>query len=241
MRHRLRPSCIPVLLAAVLVPAAEGAAQACGPAPSAQHGVSATYATAPFVGSDVPVRDGTASEVGPAYARVLRAPDLVGAGNAVTLEASLLQGRLSIRDVPNGAADAPYLRISGTGTVATAVGFGVHVCATVGLHSTQYTGRYAPTAVLDVPFGVGVAVAVPIGGLLFVPFVVPTVGYTSRYTEANPSWGRPSSAVVQGKDLALSAGTTLRFGRIELRGGVRLKEWRLDNQLQWQLRSTLWF
>ena len=218
-----------VLVACALSLAAPLGAQVCvAPHPSG-HVASLDYGVAPMATH-------TQVEAGFTYGRRFAAPGWIGQGNSLLLEGSWHNGRL---DAPEGVvADRASLRASGAATVITALHRFVSVCAHLGAGWYLSNGEPGATRFLDVPVGVGLGATVPIGGLVLLPFVMPTAAYVAEFRRETPS--SPEIADNR-RDLVLTYGTAVRFGRLEVRGLWRMKDQRVQQATLFRMQAVVWF
>jgi hypothetical protein len=226
-----------VLALLAVLAAAPAAAQTCVPAPPARHGLSLDYAAGQWGDS---TGRGFLTEAGVGYVQRIAAPQVVGTGNVVLVEASYHTGRLDNRDTVTAIDEAPSVRGAVGATAAATLFDLLVVCAHAGGAVTAYASASAPTRWLEVPFGIGFGAALKAGGLTVAPFVFPLIVYHSAFYDAGR---RPSSSDVadQGVSLVANAGLVMRFGHVELRGMARLLDERLSGSPQVQMRAMVWF
>lgn len=175
-------------------------------------------------------------EAGFTYGRRLDAPTWIGSGNSLILEGSWHNGRL---DIPGGAsADRASLRAATAATVVTRLFTHLTVCAHLGAGWYLANGEPGPSRFLDVPVGVGLGATVPVGGLVVLPFVTPTVSYVAEYRRATTT--APEIADNR-RDLALTYGAALRVGRLEVRGAWRLRDQRVQQATLFRMSALVWF
>jgi hypothetical protein len=217
-----------VLLAAL---ASAARAQICvAPHPSG-HAASLDYGVSPMASH-------TQVEAGFTYGRRVLAPHWIGAGNSLLLDAAWHNGRL---DAKNGVADDRMSwRASGGATVVTTVARWVSVCAHAGAGWYLSNGSPGPSRFLDVPVGVGLGLTIPVGGLVLLPFVMPTASYVARFDRADALQGTDVVAD-NGRDLALTYGGALRVGRLEVRGTWRIRDQRVQQFTFFRMQAVVWF
>lgn len=221
----MRPALL--LGAALLSAAATLPAQQCiAPHPSG-HVATIDYAVAPMPTA-------TLAEAGFTYARRLSAAQWIGSGNSLLIEGGWHNGRLD-----RTSGDGTSFRGSGGATAITTIGRRLNVCASVGAGWFEGGGSEAITH-LDVPAGVGLGLTIPIGGLVILPYAMPTAAYFSR-SVTRDSAGTRLVTESSGRDLALTAGGALRFGRVDLRASWRLKDARVDAATIFRMQVAVWF
>lgn len=175
-------------------------------------------------------------EAGFTYGRRITAPQWIGSGNSLLLEGGWHNGRL---DVPAGVADdRASLRAFGSATVLTSLFRRLTVCAALGGGWYLANGEPAPTRFLDVPVSVGLGATLPIGGLVVLPFVVPSAAYVAEYRRATPT--SPEIADNR-RDLVLTYGTAIRVGRLEVRGVWRMRDQRVQQATFFRMAALVWF
>lgn len=195
------------------------------------HTASLDYGVAPMATH-------TQVEAGFTYGRRVTAPQWIGAGNSLLLEGSWHNGRL---DVPQGVSDDRMSwRASGGATVVTTVARWVSVCAHAGAGWYLSNGATGPSRFLDVPVGVGLGLTIPVGGLVLLPFVMPTASYVARFDREDAVQGIAAIAD-NGRDLAMSYGGALRVGRLEVRGIWRMRDQRVLQATMFRMQATVWF
>lgn len=175
-------------------------------------------------------------EAGFTYGRRLAAPGWIGPGNSLLLDASWHNGRL---DAPGGVADdRASLRAATSATVVTSLFTHLTVCAQLGAGWYLANGEPGASRFLDVPVGVGLGATLPIGGLVVLPFVMPTAAYVAEYRRATA--GAPEIADNR-RDLVLTYGTAVRFGRLEVRGLWRMRDQRVQQSPLFRMSALVWF
>lgn len=227
----------------MLTVALPGAArpQACQATTPAGHAASLDYRMGPALavaaaGAPVGAAAPVLGEAGFTYLRRVAAGSVAGANNLLLVGGGWHNGRLSGQSGP----DALTWHASTHATVASRLFSALTVCAHLGAGYQRSRGGPASRTYLEVPFGVGVGLALPFGGLTVLPYAMPTAAYfvrtpTDALAAAVPGLRR------SGRDLALSAGVGLRFGRLEVQGGWRIRDERLNAQPQFRLHAVAWF
>lgn len=232
----LRPTAslrLAALLAALsALPPRAAWSQACQVATPGEHAASVDYRVGPALGSGAPVQ----AEAGFTYLRRVAGGALAGASNAIILGGGWHNGRVS------GLAGPDVLTWHATGhaTVVARLFSVLSVCAQLGAGYQRAGAGPVARSHLEVPLGVGLGLSIPLGGLTVLPWAMPTAAYFVRVPtddlSAAAPWLRRS-----GRDLALSAGVGLRFGRLEAHGAWRLRDERLLGQPQFRMHALVWF
>jgi hypothetical protein len=175
-------------------------------------------------------------EAGFTYGRRLTAPTWIGHGNSLLLDASWHNGRL---DAPDGVIDdRASLRAATSATVITSLFTHLTVCAHLGAGWYLANGEPAPSRFLDVPVGVGLGATLPVGGLVVLPFVMPTAAYVAEFRRATVTTAEIAD---NRRDLALTYGAALRFGRLEVRGAWRMRDQRVQQAPLFRMSAAVWF